>query len=128
MTSTARTALARIALALAAPVLVSTAACDDPADRAAPSPREAMCRQLIQHILEITPRPGSDRPETDPARIRELAARVPIEDIDQCAAIKDPVKPGEPAPAEGQVPRVLACMQAAGDVAALKACIPAEVE
>jgi len=135
MTSMARIALARIALALAAPVLVCTAACDEAADQpetAQRSPetaqRNAMCRQLIEHILRITPRPGSDRPETDPARLKQLVARVPIEDIDQCMAIKDAVLPGAPPPAKDQVPKVIACMQAAGDVAALRACIPAQAE
>jgi hypothetical protein len=129
MTFIARTALARIALALVvAPVLVFTAACDEEADQPETAQRTAMCRQLIEHILQIAPRPGSDRPETDPARIKELAARVPIEDIDQCAAVKDPIKPGEPAPPEGQTPKVIACMQAATDVAALRQCIPAQAE
>jgi hypothetical protein len=128
MMSMARIALARIALAAVAPVLVFTAACDEEVDRPETAQRQAMCRQLVEHILQITPRPGSDRPETDPARIKELAARVPIEDIDQCTAIKDPVPPGAPPPPEGQVPKVIACMQAAGDVAALRACIPAQAE
>jgi hypothetical protein len=134
MTSTARIVLARIALALVvAPVLAFTAACDEGADtpetaQAAATQHKAMCRQLIEHILQITPRPGSDRPETDPARIKELAARIPIEDIEQCAAVKDPVKKGEPAPPEGQTPKVIACMQAATDVAALRTCIPAQAE
>ncbi len=128
MTSMVRTALARIALALVvAPVLAFTAACDEEADKQEAGQRTAMCRQLIEHILQITPRPGSDRPETDPARIKELAARVPIEDIEQCAAVKDPAKPGAPAP-ETQTPKVIACMQAATDVASLRACIPAQAE
>lgn len=126
--------LARIALALVvAPVLAFTAACDEEADKpetAQPTAAQhkVTCRQLIEHILQITPRPGSDRPETDPARIQELAARIPIEDIEQCAAVRDPVKQGEPEPPEGQTPRVIACMQAATDVAALRKCIPAQAE
>jgi hypothetical protein len=134
MTSMARIALARIALALlVAPVLALTAACDEEADRPETAQHEATqhkvtCQQLIEHILQITPRPGSDRPETDPARIKELAARIPVEDIEQCAAVKDPVKQGEPAPPEGQTPRVITCMQAATDVAGLHRCIPAQAE
>jgi hypothetical protein len=129
MTSMARTALARIALALlVAPVLVLTAACDEEAGKPESAQRKSTCRQLMEHILQITPRPGTDRPETDPARIAQLAARIPIEDIEQCEAIKDPVKKGEPAPPEGQTPRVIACMQAATDVAALRTCIPAQAE
>lgn len=133
------TSMARIALALlVAPVLAFTAACDEAADRPETPQLEAAqrkatqlkatCRQLIEHILQITPRPGSDRPETDPARIKEIAAKIPIEDIEQCAAVKDPVKKGEPEPPEGQTPRVIACMQAATDVAALRTCIPAQTE
>lgn len=123
-----RTALARIALALlVAPVLVFTPACDEEAGKPEKAPRST-CRQLMEHILQITPRPGSDRPETDPARIEQLAARIPIEDIEQCEAVKDPVKKGEPASPEGQTPKVIACMQAATDVAALRKCIPAQVE
>jgi hypothetical protein len=128
------TSMARIALALlVAPVLAFTAACDEEADKPETAQLQATqhkvtCRQLIEHILQITPRPGSDRPETDPARIKELSARVPIEDIEQCAAVKDPVKKGEPAPPEGQTPKVIACMQAATDVAALRKCIPAQAE
>ena len=135
MTSMLRTALARIALALVvAPVLALTAACDEGSDQPATmqqqaaAQRKATCQQLIEHILQITPRPGSDRPETDPARIKELVAKVPIEDIEQCAAVKDTVKQGEPAPPEGQTPKVIACMQAATDVAALRTCIPAQAE
>ena len=135
MTSMARTTFIRIALALVvAPVLAFTAACDEGADQPetaeqrATAQHKATCRQLIEHILQITPRPGSDRPETDPARIKELAARVSIEDIEQCAAAWDPVKQGEPAPPEGQTPKVIACMQAATDVAALRKCIPAQAE
>jgi hypothetical protein len=131
-----RFALARIALVLVvAPVLGFAAACDEGTDQpdtahgtVETAQRQATCRQLIEHILQITPRPGSDRPETDPARIKQLAARVPIEDIEQCAAVKDAVKQGEPAPPEGGTPKVIACMQAATDVAALRACIPAQAE
>ncbi|HEX8113391.1 MAG TPA: hypothetical protein VF516_36930 [Kofleriaceae bacterium] len=123
------TSLARIALALVvAPVLVFTAACDEEADKPETAQRAAMCRQLMAHIFQITPRPGSDRPETDPARIQELVARVPIEDIEQCAAVKDAVKPGEPPPPETQTPKVIACMQAATDARALRRCIPAQAE
>lgn len=127
------TSMPRIALALLiAPVLAFTMACDEETDRPSGSSVTARstttCRQLIGHILQITPRPGSDRPETDPARLQELLARIPIEDIEQCEAVKDPVKQGEPAPPEGQTPRVIACMQAATDVAALRKCIPAQTE
>jgi hypothetical protein len=73
--------------------------------------RMAECRQLEEHILRITPRPGGGGPETDPARIKELVAKMPIEDIMQCAVAEDR--------------KVIDCMKAANDVAALRACIPA---
>lgn len=76
--------------------------------------RKAECRRLEDHIIRITPRPGGGGPETDPAKIEERAARIPIEDIAQCAAVTDR--------------KVIACMQAAPDVAALRACIPGKTE
>ncbi|HEX3761447.1 MAG TPA: hypothetical protein VHW23_22275 [Kofleriaceae bacterium] len=88
----------------------------------------AECRKLMAHIFQITPRPGGGAPETDPARIQALVAAVPVEDIEQCGAVKDAVKPGEPPRPEHQTPKVIACMQAANDVAALRACIPAQAE
>lgn len=113
-------------LALVLAPVVFAAACDE--QKGTPDTAQSRCRQLMEHILQITPRPGSDRPETDPVRIKELAARIPIEDIEQCEAVKDPVKPGEPPPPPGQTPKVIACMQAATDVAALRRCIPAQAE
>lgn len=101
--------------------LVFAAACDDGADAPANASRVATCRKLMVHILQITPRPGSDRPETDPARIQELAARIPIEDIEQCAATKD-------AATAAKKDAVIACMQEATDAASLRACIPAQAE
>jgi hypothetical protein len=109
-----------------AAVLVFAAGCDEGTEVAESAPRAVMCRKLMEHILQITPRPGSDRPETDPARIQQLAARIPIEDIDQCAAPKD-AAPKDAAKA-AKKDAVIACMQAAGDVAALRACIPAQAE
>jgi hypothetical protein len=95
-------------------VLVFAAACDEGADAPQNAPRAAMCRQLMTHIFQITPPPGSDRPETDPARLQALTARVPIEDIEQCAAVKDEA--------------VIRCMQEASDARALRKCIPAQAE
>ncbi len=74
--------------------------------------RKAECRKLEEHIVRITPRPGGGGAETDPARIQQLVAKVPIEDIEQCAALQEH--------------KDIECMQAAGDVAALRACIPAK--
>lgn len=110
--------MTRFALSL---LLVLAAACEEGKD----SPE---CRRLLAHIIQITPRPGGGGPETDPAKIQQIVAQLPVEDMDQCAAVKDPVKPGEPAPPAGQTPKVIACMQAATDVAALRACIPAKTE
>jgi hypothetical protein len=115
----------RVALVLIALVAV---ACDEETDAPGVAQRKAECRQLMDHIVRITPRPGGERPESDPAQIQRIVAQLPVEDIEQCAAIKDPVQPGQPAPPPGQTPRVIACMQAAGDIAALRACIPAQAE
>ncbi len=101
----------RMWLALVLAPVVFAAACDE--EKGAPDTAQTRCRQLMAHIFQITPRPGSDRPETDPARIQELVARVPIEDIEQCAAVKD---------------AVFTCMQAATDARALRKCIPAQAE
>ena len=102
-------------------LLLSVAACDEGTEVSENDSRVAVCRKLMAHIFQITPRPGSDRPETDPARIQALVARVPVEDIEQCAAVKDEAS-------KAKKDAVLACMQAAGDVAALRACIPAQTE
>lgn len=95
-------------------VIVLVGACEDEKDSPEKSPRKAECQELVEHIFQITPRPGGRGPETDPVRIRELVARVPVEDLEQCAAVKDR--------------SVIACMQAARDVPALRACIPPKNE
>ena len=100
-----------IALAM---VIVLAGACEDEKDSPEVAQRKAECRRLEEHIFQITPRPGAEHGETDPKRIEELVAKVPIEDIQQCAVVKDRA--------------VIACMQAAPDVAALRACIPAKTE
>lgn len=117
--------MSRVALVV---IALLTAACEEERDSPAVARRKAECRQLLEHIVRITPQRGGEPPQTDPARIRQLVAQLPVEDVEQCAAVQDPVKPGEPAPPEGQTPKVIACMQAAADVAALRACIPARVE
>jgi len=76
--------------------------------------RKAECLRLEDHIFEIMPRPGAERGESDPKKRAELVAHLPVEDIEQCAAVKDR--------------KVIACMQAAADVTALRACIPASKE
>jgi hypothetical protein len=105
---------------LAAALLGAVAGCEESqeapetaAARAETSAARARCRQLLEHIVQITPRNGGP-PETDPARVKEIVARIPIEDVEQCATVKDQ--------------KVLACMQAARDVPALLACIPNKAE
>ncbi|HMG20086.1 MAG TPA: hypothetical protein VK607_02170 [Kofleriaceae bacterium] len=105
-----RTAIASLGLVIA----VALAGCEDETTTAEASPNRAECRKLEDHLMRITPRPGGGGPETDPKRIEALVARVPVEDIEQCAAVKDR--------------KVIACMQAAPDVAALRACIPRKSE
>ena len=100
------------ALALVVAALLA-AGCDEEQDNPEATARKAECRQLMEHIVQITPRDGGP-PETDPARVKAIAARVSVEDIAQCATVKDQ--------------KVLVCMQAASDVRALLACIPAQSE
>ena len=95
-------------------IVVLAGACEDEKDTPEQAQTKAECRRLEEHLVRITPAPGAAAPETDPARIRQLVDKVPIEDIEQCAAVKDR--------------KVIACMQAAPSVAALRACIPARTE
>lgn len=96
-------------------VLVLAAACDsgaaDPPDVAR---RKADCRRLEDHIFRISPESQSrlaGLPEAEQQKaLEQLVAKVPVEDIEQCAAA---------------APAAIACMQAAPDIAALRACIPA---
>ena len=101
----------RIALSIA---LVFAAACGsegvDPPDVAQ---RKAECRRLEAHILRISPESRRELDGLSEAeqqkRLDKLVAKVPIEDIQQCAAAE---------------PAVIACMQRAPDVAAVRACVP----
>jgi hypothetical protein len=106
-----RSSMRRFALVM---VVVFAGACEDERDSPEAAERKAECRRLEEHIFRITPRPGGERPEADPGRIAELMAKVPVEDIEQCAAVKDR--------------KVIACMQAAADVTALRGCIPSKTE
>ena len=94
-------------------VIVFAGACEDAKDAPEAAQRKLVCRQLEKHIFRITPGPGGELPASDPARIVELMAKVPVEDIEQCAAAK---------------PEAITCMLAAPDVATLRACIPAKPE
>lgn len=97
-----------------AAVLVLAAACSKDNDSPEVAARKAECRRLLDHIFEIMPRPGADHGETDPKKRAELVAQLPVEDFEQCAAVKDR--------------KVIVCMLEARDVAALRACIPASKE
>jgi hypothetical protein len=103
-----------VALALVAAIAVLAGACEAEKETPEQALLKAECRRLEEHLFRITPAPGQTAPETDPARIQQLVARVPVEDIEQCAAVKDRSR--------------IACMMAAGDVAAVRACIPAQTE
>jgi hypothetical protein len=96
--------------------VVLAGACEDKSENDSPEAARntAECRRLEEHIFQITPGPGGARPVTDPKQLEGLMAKVPIEDIEQCAAVPDR--------------KVIACMQAAPDVAALRACIPTKHE
>ena len=102
--------MTRVALIL---VIVFAGACEDQKDAPEAAQRKAECRRLEEHIFRITPGPGGELPASTPARIAELMAKVPVEDLEQCAAAK---------------PEAIACMLAAPDVATLRACIPAKTE
>jgi hypothetical protein len=95
-------------------IVVLAGGCEDRTENDSPEAarNKAECRRLEEHIFQITPRPGEGgaRPVTDAKQLEALMAKVPIEDIEQCAAVEDRT--------------VIACMQAAPDVAALRACIP----
>jgi hypothetical protein len=80
---------------------------DSPANTAA---NTAECLRLEDHVFEIMPRPETGHGEPDPKRRAELVAQLPVEDIEQCAAVKDR--------------KVIACMLHAPDVTAMRACIP----
>lgn len=86
---------------------------DEQQDSAELASRKLECRRLEAHIFRITPQLTAQfagMSEIDAQkRADELAAKLPAEDIDQCAA-------GEP--------EVTACMATARDLASLKACIP----
>jgi predicted aldo/keto reductase-like oxidoreductase len=106
---------ARFAASLVVAIaLGGLAGCDDDSAAGANPELVAECKKLEAHIIQITPARGGGPPETDPKRVEELVAKLPIEDIQQCAAVKDR--------------KVIACMMAATDVAKLRACIPAQTE
>jgi hypothetical protein len=101
-----------VALACA---LVLGGACDPGAvDAPDVARRKAECKRLEAHIFRISPETRGRLAGLSEAEqqklIDQLVAGVPIEDIEQCAAAE---------------PKAVACMQAAPDIAAIRACIPA---
>jgi hypothetical protein len=100
-------------LALAC-VVVFIGACESgETDTPQVAQRKAECKRLNEHIFRISPESRGRLdgvPEAEQQkRLAEMVAKVPVEDIAQCAAA-DPV--------------VIACMQKAPDVAAVRACLP----
>jgi hypothetical protein len=73
----------------------------DPPDVAA---RKAECRKVIRHLIEISP--GTHD-------VEEANKKVPIEDVEMCGAA---------------YPESVGCMATAKDAAAVKACMPEQVE
>ena len=95
-------------------IIALAGGCEGEKDKPEQAALKAECRALEKHLFQITPQTPGGTAEADPKRLEELVAKVPIEDIEQCAAIKDR--------------KVIACMQAAGTVSAVRACIPANTE
>jgi len=95
-------------------VTLFVGACDPGAkDTPEIAQRKAACKRLDEHIFRISPQSRSrldGRSEAEQQhQIDQLVAKVPIEDVEQCAAAE---------------PAVIACMQNAADIAAVRACIP----
>jgi len=71
------------------------------------------CKRLQEHIFRISPESRSRLEGLSEVeqqnQIDQLVAKVPVEDIEQCTAAE---------------PAVIACMQKAADIAAVRACIP----
>ncbi|HSN24909.1 MAG TPA: hypothetical protein VLT45_01455 [Kofleriaceae bacterium] len=68
--------------------------------------RKAQCRDVVRHLVEISPQRAG-------RSVDDAVAKIPVEDIEQCGAA---------------YPESVTCMQNAADVAAVKNCIPAGVE
>lgn len=102
-----------MSVALILGLALGLAGCEEAVDSPEKAARKAECRKLTEHIFQITPESKRELDGLDDAarrtRLGELIARVPIEDIEQCA---------------GADPQVIACMQKAPDQAALRTCIP----
>jgi hypothetical protein len=79
---------------------------DENKDQPDVAARKDQCRQLVHHLIEISP-------QREGRSVEEAAAKVPVEDIEQCGAA---------------YPESVACMNKATDLAAIKNCIPEHVE
>jgi hypothetical protein len=79
---------------------------DEDKDEPAFAARKAECRKLVHHLIEMSPEAAGKSAE-------ELAAKIPVEDIELCAA---------------SYPEAVACMQGAADLPAARACVPVAVE
>ena len=103
-----------LALTCATWFAVLAGACDPGAkDSPEVAQRKADCKRLDEHIFRISPESRSrlaGLSEAEQQReIDQLVAGVPVEDVEQCTAAE---------------PAVIACMQKAPDIAAVRACIP----
>jgi hypothetical protein len=97
-------------------IAVLLAACSDaPVDKPEVAAAKVECRKLEAHVFRISPQSAPKFAGLSEADAQQLAdsmvAKLAAEDIDQCAA-------GEP--------EIIACMQTAADVAAIKACVPSD--
>jgi hypothetical protein len=93
---------------------------DENQDSPAIAARKAECQKLEAHVFSIMPASQLEglSEEERQKKLDELVAKLPIEDIEQCAAA-DKDKTGADRKAG-----VLDCMKAARDEAGLKQCIP----
>ena len=68
--------------------------------------RKEQCRQVVRHLIEISPHRNG-------RSVDETVAKIPVEDIEQCGAA---------------YPESVTCMLKAADIATVKNCIPEQVE
>jgi hypothetical protein len=80
-------------------------ACEEaPPDTAEVLAAKAQCKDVLKHVVQISPRGQGKDPE-------QVVAALPIEDIQGCVATE---------------PEVRDCMLKAPDIAGIKACIPSD--
>jgi hypothetical protein len=88
-------------LVIAFAVLAACSSQDTP-DSPEVAAAKVECKQVLQHLVEISPR-GKD------ADAAQVVAKLPVEDIEACVAAE---------------PEARACMGKAADVEAVRKCIP----